>query len=77
MLTAKEQYRLYLKSKRWRAIRRTRLRMDGWKCVNCGAKKRLQIHHNSYRNLGRRFMSEVRDCVTLCNSCHKERHGIH
>lgn len=32
-------------SKRWKALRWTALRRDGFKCVQCGARGRLEVDH--------------------------------
>lgn len=67
-------YYSYIKSSRWRRVRRKRLRIDGFQCAICGAKENLQVHHQSYERLGQQ--GEVFDLVTLCRECHAMIHGI-
>ena len=59
--------------KYWRLRRRT-FRKDGFKCSSCGSKEDLRIHHlipwDKYPSY--RFSDD--NCVTLCRSCHAERH---
>ena len=83
----KEQYhRHYLRSERWQDIRKIVLARDRYKCRDCGAQGPLQLHHTSYRyvniypknydDLNANFTEEVGDVVTLCERCHKNRHGL-
>lgn len=76
---AQKEYRAYLSTVRWRTIRTIRRAMDGQKCCMCGGKKRLEVHHKSYRNRGiggmSGMMAEIADCITLCHNCHKKEHG--
>ncbi|MCR9128444.1 MAG: HNH endonuclease [Alphaproteobacteria bacterium] len=37
--------RAVLKTKRWKALRLQALRRDGWACVQCGARTRLEVDH--------------------------------
>lgn len=55
---------------RWPALRLMAKRRDGWRCVKCGSKYRLEVDH----------IEPVRDCPerafdlanlqTLCGPCH-------
>lgn len=67
----KLRYKQYLKSDKWRQKRFLVLQRDGFKCVRCGSKNRLQVHHKTYRNV---FNEPLSDLITLCNRCHKKEH---
>lgn len=76
MTWQKLKYRLYLRSLRWFAIRAMRKAIDNHRCARCGSRKRLQVHHKSYRNKGKGTgVAELMDCVTLCRRCHRRAHG--
>ena len=34
-----------IRTKRWRGLRLEVLRRDGWQCVKCGARGRLEVDH--------------------------------
>lgn len=80
-LTARQaQYREYLRSPRWRVLRWLRKVRDGGVCRECLrhgriTRRRLEVHHTSYRNKGGAFFAELGDLVTLCADCHAARHG--
>ncbi len=64
-----------LSDKRWLEKRSVILIRDGFKCLNCGAKNNLQVHHKAY---GRGHPWEVPDewLETLCRDCHRRRTEI-
>jgi hypothetical protein len=65
----------YIVSKQWEAKRQeffSSIRFWGC-CVVCGAKKKLQVHHMHYRNIGN---EKIEDLTCLCAKCHKKHHGI-
>lgn len=68
-------YRDYLRSPRWRLIRRLRLWLDGGRCRVCNGRGPLQVHHRSYEHRGGSLEAEICDCVTLCAACHHKAHG--
>lgn len=43
---------------------------DGYKCVKCGSKSKLHIHHIVHRKDG--GSDEINNLQTLCNACHSE-----
>lgn len=56
----------------WREVRQAALRRANYRCENCGAKSRLQVHHKHYKMV---YGSEkVSDFKVLCRSCHL---GVH
>lgn len=58
-------------SKRKPLLRRNILMRDGNKCVDCGATKRLIIHHLNENRLN----NSPENLITVCRICHSLRHG--
>lgn len=73
-LAKKKEYEAYLRSPEWDAKRALVLERDGHRCVRCGSKRKLQVHHKTYA----RFKEELLDDLeTLCGGqagCHKVEH---
>ena len=65
------RYAEYIKSDKWLEKRHRVWRRDGMRCVECGSAMNLQCHHLTYENLGD---EPLQDLVTLCRSCHREKH---
>ena len=80
-LTARQQqYRVYLRSPRWRMLRWLRKVLDLGACQDCLktgriTRRRLEVHHTTYANKGGAFFAELGDLTTLCADCHAKRHG--
>ena len=66
-----ENYADYLKSPHWKAKRKEALEYHGRKCHDCGATQGLEVHHLTYKGLGR---EKMRDLQVLCGDCHAIRH---
>ena len=66
-------YLKFLTTPYWQEVRAMVLNRDGCKCVVCGVKTGLQIHHTSYKHHFHE-MEYLNDLVTLCGGCHKEEH---
>ena len=63
-----------LSSMEWKIKREYILQRDNFKCVSCGLKDYLEVHHKYYiwgRNVWE-YDNEV--LVTLCSKCHKNIH---
>lgn len=72
MLRRKAEYKKYLKSPQWKALRRNVLDRDNGRCTQCRGTQRLHVHHLHYST----FESEdLDDLVTLCEDCHNVLHG--
>lgn len=69
----KEEYRERLNSEDWKKLREAVLIRDRYLCKDC-KKLATQVHHISYEKL--ECDDEIKDCISLCRSCHKKRHGI-
>lgn len=67
-----QDYIDYINSEQWKLKRKQALRFHGAKCYTCGAKKLLQIHHLTYKNL---FNEKMEDLRVLCMGCHSAVHS--
>lgn len=61
------KYSEYLRSEHWLQTRNLALQRAGYRCQLCGSDRELQVHHNSYQNLGN---EADRDLIVLCDRCH-------
>ena len=66
-------YQEYIKSKRWREIRKWILIFWDHRCAICNAKDNIEVHHRTYERLGRELTT---DCIVLCDDCHKLHHNF-
>jgi 5-methylcytosine-specific restriction endonuclease McrA len=66
-------YADYLRGDHWQEIRLRRLSMPFCFCRVCGYSKGLQVHHNTYKRIGREQMT---DLDLLCWKHHAETHEI-
>lgn len=69
-------YQEYLQSDQWKIIRKEVVIRAGFKCQMCGwvnneNRYGLQVHHNTYENIG---CERDEDLVALCNRCHDVFH---
>ncbi len=63
----------YLKSEEWKKLRLEILFRDNFKCKDCN-KNATEVHHLTYLSL--HTPEEKEHCISICNECHKKRHGI-
>ena len=68
----KKSYRRYRKSRRWQAKRRIILKRAGCRCRKCGNRRATQVHHETYKRIGKERLS---DLTAVCGGCHKRIHG--
>lgn len=68
---SRPNYSDYIASDRWLRKRQKALQHYGSKCSRCSSTSNLQVHHVSYRRLGREAM---RDLQVLCDYCHRIEH---
>jgi 5-methylcytosine-specific restriction endonuclease McrA len=62
----------YLRGAEWQRLRFEALELADYKCQLCGRQNRvLDVHHNTYRRVGR---ERVSDLVVLCRDCHYRYH---
>ncbi len=75
-----KEYRRYSKrvtgTRRWQAIRHAVLERDGWACVQCGDRRRLECDHikpvRTHPHLG----FDPGNVQVLCASCHTKKTRI-
>ncbi len=75
----KEKYNNeYLNSEHWQNLREVVRKRDNYTCQNCFCEVGPSdpVHHLSYVGYNTRGYSFAFECVTLCNSCHEDYHGI-
>ena len=57
----------------WDVLRRAVLRRDNWRCVGCGQRRPLDIHH--ILPLAQGGSNRLTNMVSLCRECHQQVHG--
>jgi hypothetical protein len=65
-------YADYLDSKEWADKRAYMLRTAEYRCQTCNSKGRLEVHHRTYKRIGREV---PQDLTVLCRSCHEAVHA--
>lgn len=66
-----DEYKAYILSDIWDQKRNERLLFDDYKCVLCGSRSNVQVHHLVYplhKNYG---TESINDLMTVCPDCHK------
>jgi 5-methylcytosine-specific restriction endonuclease McrA len=61
---------------RWKALRLQALRRDGWACVECGARHRLEVDHIEPVRAAPERAFELANLQTLCGRCHARKTRI-
>lgn len=67
-------YAVYLRSPLWRLRRWMWIVRAGGRCQRCHSRRRLTIHHRTYRRLGHERRADV---TVLCWDCHRRHHSPH
>lgn len=67
-------YHDYLKSPEWRLLKSEIVKERGSACQLCLKKVGLELHHMSYKRLGK---EDKRDVLLVCRSCHSYIHKKH
>jgi hypothetical protein len=71
-LSQKEWYaQIYLKSDHWKTLKKAKAKEVGRKCEICGSKKKLEFHHDNYRDI---YDVTTADLRILCHTHHHEFH---
>lgn len=60
-------------TRRWQAVRHAVLERDGWACVKCGARRRLEVDHVLPVRARPDLAFDPRNCQTLCGPCHTKK----
>ena len=69
----KRLYSNYLESDEWKEKRsKVRRRARGW-CERCKVRRREDVHHLTYQNVGNEKLTEL---VGVCRKCHEFLHGL-
>ena len=63
----------YYESEDWKKKSEARMKIDNYKCVLCGCKQNLTVHHVTYIDFGHE--NEATQLVTVCESCHQLIHS--
>jgi 5-methylcytosine-specific restriction endonuclease McrA len=62
--------RPFYSSKRWARVRFLAKRRDGFKCVKCGSRNKLECHHVKPVRERPDLAFELDNLQTLCRDCH-------
>lgn len=60
----------------WGQKRLRILKRDEFRCISCGADKKLHVHHIVYINGREPWQYRDGDLITYCESCHEWEHEI-
>lgn len=72
-VSAKDKYKAFLKTKYWYSVRKEVLIRDNFTCTKCGSKKKLEVHHKTYKHHHQEH-KHLNDLITLCSKCHTALH---
>jgi 5-methylcytosine-specific restriction enzyme A len=62
-----------IRTQRWKALRLQALERDGFRCVQCGERRRLEIDHVLPVRDRPDLAFEITNLQTLCGSCHARK----
>ncbi len=68
-------YREYLQSEHWQELkaRFRQSKLCKHRCYVCGGAEHINIHHKSYKRIGR---ERLNDLIELCQDCHYLTHEL-
>lgn len=61
------------RSTRWKAVRLLALRRDRFRCVQCGARGRLEVDHVQPVRTHPEAAFDLSNCQSLCPACHTRK----
>ncbi len=64
------------RSQRWAAVRQQAKRRDGFRCVECGARGRLEVHHVKRVKTHPELSFDLSNLQSLCPGCHARKTAI-
>ena len=67
-------YKEQLNDERWIKLKDKRLEIDGFRCVQCGERINLNVHHINYIKGKKAWEYKINDLITLCRYCHETYH---
>jgi len=62
-----------IRSARWKVVRLDAKRRDDWKCVQCGARGRLEVDHIQPVRTHPELAFDLSNLQSLCPSCHSKK----
>lgn len=65
--------RKVVKDRRWPALRLQALRRDGWQCVQCGSRVRLEVDHVQAVRDRPDLAFDLSNLQVLCARCHTRK----
>ena len=66
-----DEYKKYIKTKKWKTISKEVKERANNKCEICGSEKKLVTHHHNYINV---YNETHNDLLCICNRCHETIH---
>ncbi len=60
-------------SRRWQAVRHAVLERDGYRCVDCGARGRLEVDHIQPVRSAPHLAFDPANCAARCARCHTKK----
>lgn len=66
-----DRYNRYLRSPKWRKLRRRVLERCHYRCERCRKAKATEVHHKTYARMGDELLS---DLMGVCRKCHRAIH---
>ena len=68
-------YQVYLQSDHWKDIKKRfyKSKLNKKKCYVCEKRFGLQLHHRTYKRLGKEYLH---DLIQLCGVCHLKAHKL-
>ncbi|OSQ44674.1 HNH endonuclease [Marivita geojedonensis] len=64
------------RTRRWKALRQEALRRDGFACVQCGARGRLEVDHIKPVRTHPELSFTLENLACLCPGCHSRKTRI-
>jgi 5-methylcytosine-specific restriction endonuclease McrA len=61
------------KTRRWQALRQEALRRDGWRCVQCPERRRLEVDHVLPVRTHPERAFDLDNLQCLCGPCHARK----
>lgn len=63
-------------TRRWQSVRHAVLERDGWKCIECGSRRRLEVDHRKPVRTHPELAYDPANLATLCAHCHTSKTRI-
>jgi 5-methylcytosine-specific restriction protein A len=63
-------------TRRWQSVRHAVLERDGWKCVQCGERRGLEVDHIKPVRSNPELSFDPANCQVLCGPCHTKKTRI-